>query len=379
MAQSRPDTYVFVSSRSGARMGRAERRLLEVMKSLVAEGASVQLICTPRSPFEQQAREIGVEPASYHLDKLNVIRTRSRLRKFLRRYDPVVVHSTGWLADYLVRWAAAPLSVPVVNTIHYGNFPPRGSTPFGTWLARRLSRSNLSRANAIMIDSHELREQLVACGVLPERVVYDPPSIDIDRVEAESVIPIPGSLPGHPPYVGYSGSLEHSRGLGVLAQMSAILNLRHARATVVVAGDGPAERDLAEAIDHRRIYRIDEVPSVPAMLGRFDVCVFPSIQAGAPTTLLEAATLGRPIVASSVAGIRGLFEDGEQIVLVPPGNANALAAAVASILDDPLSARRMGERARKRSLEEYTTAATVARHRELYAGLAGPAGSGERQ
>jgi glycosyltransferase involved in cell wall biosynthesis len=370
MSAHRPDTYVFVSSRSGPRLSRAERRLLEVMKALLGAGASVQLICTPRSPVEQLALDIGVEIAPYHLDRLNVIRTRSRIRKFLQRYRPLVVHSTGWLADYLVRWAAAPLSVPVVNTVHCVNFPPQNTTPFGTWLARRLTYSNLRRANAIVIDCQELRQPLTQAGVVPERIFYDPPSVDISRVEAEAAIPLASPLPGHPPYVGYAGSLEHSRGLGVLAQMSAILNLRHARATVVVAGDGPAERDLAEAIELRRIYRIAEVPSVPAMLQRFDICLFPSIEPGTPTTLLEAAAIGRPIVASSVAGIRSLFEEGDQVVLVPPGNANALAAAIASVLDDPASARRMGERARKRVADEYTTAASVGRHLELYSELA---------
>ena len=370
MTAQRADTYVFVSSRSGPRLARAERRLLEVMKALLGAGASVHLICPPRSPVEQLARDIGVEIAPYHLDRINVVRTRSRLRKFLQRHRPRVVHSTGWLADYLVRWAAAPLSVPVVNTIHCVNWPPHGSSSLSSWLARIFTRANLTRASAIMVDCQELRQPLTQAGVVSERIFYDPPSIDITRVEEEAAIPIFGPLPGHPPYVGYSGALEHSRGLGVLAQMSAILNLRHARATVVIAGDGPAERDLAEAVENRRVYRVHEVPSVPAMLQHFDVCVFPSVEAGTPTTLLEAAALGRPIVASSVPGIRGLFEDGEQIVLVPPGNANALAAAIASVLNDPASAKRMGERARKRVAEEYTTAASVGRHLELYSDLA---------
>ncbi len=370
MNRQRADTYVFVSSRSGPRLGRGERRLLEVMKALIAEEASVQLICTPRSPIEQLARDMGANLAPYHLDRLNVIRTRSRLRKFLRRFDPVVAHSTGWLADYLLRWAAAPLSVPVVSTVHCVNWPPHTTTPFGTWLARRLDRSNLLRTTAIMIDCQELRQPLMAAGLPADKIVYDPPSIDLARVEEELQIPVLARLPGHSPYVGYAGTLEHSRGLGVLAQMSAILNLRHARATVLVAGDGPAERDLAEAIEHKRVYRISEVPSVPAMLARFDVCLFPSIESGAPTTLLEAAALGRPIVASAVPGIRGLFEDEREIVLVPPGNANALAAAIASVLNDPAAAKRMGERARKRVLDEYTVTASVDRHLELYRRLA---------
>jgi glycosyltransferase involved in cell wall biosynthesis len=63
---------------------------------------------------------------------------------------------------------------------------------------------------------------------------------------------------------------------------------------------------------------------------------------------------GRPIVASRVAGIPDVIDDGQHGVLVPPGDAPALAAAIGRLLDDPAAALRLGERARRRVLHELT-------------------------
>jgi glycosyltransferase involved in cell wall biosynthesis len=109
-----------------------------------------------------------------------------------------------------------------------------------------------------------------------------------------------------------------------------------------------------------------KVASVPAVLARLDVCCFPSTGPGVPTSLLEAAALGRPIVASRVPGIEDLFEDGKEVLLVPPDDADALAEAVAALLADPECATSMGERARLRTVDEYGSYAAVARYLELY-------------
>ncbi|MDP2300365.1 MAG: glycosyltransferase, partial [Actinomycetota bacterium] len=90
-------------------------------------------------------------------------------------------------------------------------------------------------------------------------------------------------------------------------------------------------------------------------------CVFPSSVPGIPTPLLEAAALGRPIVACDVDGIREMFADGVEIVLVPQGNAPALAEAVSALLDDPDHARALGKAARLRAIDDYSAAAATRR------------------
>ncbi len=98
-------TFIFISTNSRQEPGGVEERWLGVMKELLALGATVHYLCFKDAPTADDARELGVTVAPYLLDKWNVIRSRSRLRKYLRRYEPVCVHSTGLEADAVLRWA----------------------------------------------------------------------------------------------------------------------------------------------------------------------------------------------------------------------------------------------------------------------------------
>lgn len=364
-------TFVFASSRRGATVGRVEGRLLRVMEALVERGASVHLICEPGGPLAAPAAAAGVVVALYRLDRLNFFRTRSRMRKYLLRYQPAVLHSTGLEADLLARMSARDLSVKVVNSVHLATWPPYGSTPLSRLVRRRLDAGTRGRADAFVVDREELAARLVAAGVASERVVVDHPSVDIARVASEAVPP--ASLPGRSavPAVGYAGRLEHARGLDILPAVSDLLEARGRPARVMIAGEGPAVSRLVRAAAGGRVHLLGEVPSVPAVLAAFDVCCFPSSGPGTPTTLLEAAAIGRPLVATSVPGIAGLFAHDREALLVEPGDAMAFANAVASLLDDPERAARLGEAARLRTIDEYSSTAAVARHIALYRRLVG--------
>lgn len=366
MRRKHTDTFVFISSRTGPRLARVERRLVKVIKALVAEGATVHAIGTPYGPFVNLARDAGAIVAPFRITRWAPLFAVSRVRDYLRSVAPQIVHSTGYLADYVLRRAAGSLPIKVVNSIHCVAWPPKGRNAASTAIYRALDRSTVARADAIVIDCVELGEPLVEAGIELERIYYDPPSVNLERVLEEADLKPAPQLPGPAPHVGYAGALERSRGLAVLAQAAAILNLRRASATVMVAGDGPAQDELAAEIAARRLYVLNKPKSVPAVLRQLDVCVFPLTEPGTPTTLLEAAALGRPIVASDVAGVAGLFERGDEIVLVPPGDAKALAAAIAGVLDDPARAARMGERARARVEAEYSMTASLERHLALY-------------
>lgn len=358
-------TFVFVSSRSGASLGRIERRMLAVIGALLERGSTVFVICGPRSPLAEQATALGASVAAYRLEAAAYLRAASRLRKYLRRYRPVCVHSTGLRADLLIRWAARDLPVVVVNSI------PCGAWPRGGPIRRRLDRRTLSRPDTLLADCEPLIAQLVAAGAPRERLTLDPPSVTVPAVIEESRAAANGlnrvETAETVPLVGFASRLESSRGAEYLIHAANILECRGVEAEVVIAGRGPALgaiRSAAAGVASVRV--LGEVPSLPAILRALDVCVFPSVGGGAPTALLEAAVLGRPIVASDVAGIGGLFVPGEEIVLVPPGDPVALADAIAGLIADPERARTMGERARQRAIDAYSSAAAVERYLRMY-------------
>jgi glycosyltransferase involved in cell wall biosynthesis len=368
----RHSTFLFVTSRSSDTLGRVERRWLRVMAALLERGATVMLICTPKAALEDPARALGVTIAPYRLDKLNLVRTRSRLRKYLKRYRPVVAHSTGYEADVLLRWAAKNLPVKVAASAVCGSWPPQGVGSFGTWVRRRLDRDSLPRVDVFFADCSDLVERLVDARLPRDRIVLDPPGVSLSRVIREAAAPFEPPL-GHP-LIGYAGALEHSRGLLVLVAAVPALRAVYPDITVVVAGEGPARARLLPAFSDGRIELLGRVESVPAVLAALDICVFPVADEGTPTSLLEAAALGKPIVASAVHGIADVFDDSDEIALVTPGEASTLAETILHLLGDPSGSAAMGERARLRVVDQYSSTAAVERHLAVYRKLAASLG-----
>jgi glycosyltransferase involved in cell wall biosynthesis len=129
-------------------------------------------------------------------------------------------------------------------------------------------------------------------------------------------------------------------------------------------------------VAHRVVFRGKISPDeLQASYARAAVCVLPSVldargdTEGLGVVLLEAMNHGTPVIASRVGGIPDIVEDGESGLLVPPGDADALAAAVRRVRDDPALARRLGEAGRRRLREQFSWSAIVQRWLDVYAGL----------
>ena len=101
---------------------------------------------------------------------------------------------------------------------------------------------------------------------------------------------------------------------------------------------------------HQRVTLLDPAPhhAITEWLSSLDVFVLPSVTEGCPNILMEALAAGVPCVATSVGAMPELIDDGISGLLVPPGNASALAKAVERILSDDALAKRLGEFGRQK-------------------------------
>ncbi len=167
-------TFVFISTNAAHQADGVEERWLEVMRELVRLGARVRFMCLMGCALGEAARESGIEVDPYILDRWNVIRSRSRLRKYLKRYLPVCAHSTGLEADVLLRWAAR--KVPTVNVAHTladGYQATRRRRPIEA-LMRRFDELGMRGAEAVFVPTEALAEHVRSGGVAAERVIVDP-------------------------------------------------------------------------------------------------------------------------------------------------------------------------------------------------------------
>jgi glycosyltransferase involved in cell wall biosynthesis len=168
---------------------------------------------------------------------------------------------------------------------------------------------------------------------------------------------------------------------GVAHLIEAIARLGSPGPRLEIVGEGP-ERPSLEALAGRlgvadRVVFRGKIPpeELQASYARAAVCVLPSVldargdTEGLGVVLLEAMNHGTPVIASRVGGIPDIVEDGVSGLLVPPGDADALAAAVRRVRDDPALARRLGEGGRRRLHEQFNWPAIVRRWLDLYTGL----------
>lgn len=286
-------------------------------------------------------------------------------RAIKHAFVPDVVHvaMAGPTAMAYLKSADPARHIPMVLTMQQTMLPEGAGLPGGdSLLARVVAAANWTAA----CSRDELLEVRRRFPSVAERTSLIP----------NALVSSPGHcppLPFEPPRILGIGRLIERKGFDVALEAFARLTGRRLAPLLVVAGDGPARPEL-EALAARlevaeRVQFTGFVP--PEMVhdtyGAATVVVVPSRRAE-PFGLvaLEAAAMGRPVVASRVGGLPEVVVEGETGLLVPEGDPDALAAAVSCLLDDPERAVRMGRAARTRALGNFSFDRYVDAYEELY-------------
>ncbi len=172
--------------------------------------------------------------------------------------------------------------------------------------------------------------------------------------------------------VGFCGELRLKKGLVPL--LEALTRLAETRrvALLVVGGVRRDDEGLL-ALFRKRQARVAlalrdwrEPHELPPLYALMDVFAHPSLRDGLPNAALEAMACGRPIVATAAGGLPDALRDGVEGRLVEPGDAVALAAALAELLDDPARAAALGARARERVRRDFTPERELQRYLDIY-------------
>ena len=172
----------------------------------------------------------------------------------------------------------------------------------------------------------------------------------------------------------YVGQVSPSKGLHYLLEAMSIVQ-REARVTLYILGDHGAEEyrnyfvELRRLVDH---YQVEEIhflgwrPDRLDILSLMDGFVLPSLSEGAPRSILEAAALAKPVVATLVGSIPDLVEDGTTGLLVRPADSGGLAAAILKLALDHELRQRMGQQGFKLVHSRYSICRNVASLQTIY-------------
>lgn len=238
-----------------------------------------------------------------------------------------------------------------------------------SWITRWLIR----QMDAIIATSDISASFLkVQSTVIPHGVdtdVYAPP---VDRAAAFAE----GDLPGRYA-IGCFGRVRAQKGTDVFVHAMCRLLPHYPDFTAVIVGQVTAEQtpfanDLKKRIEtaglSSRIVITGELPieQVQRWYQRLTIYAFTSRNEGFGLTLIEAMAAGSALVAARAGAAELVVEDGVSGVLIPTGDAEALAAAIEPLMRDVAAATAMGERGRERVLEKFSLDAEAARIGEVY-------------
>ncbi len=338
----------------------AEQQVLYLAQFLRAQDYDSVVVCPARGALSQRAGEAGISvmplEMRHDLDLVAAWRLGSWLRRrridILHMHDPHA-HSIGLLACLMA---------------------PRVRKVVSRRIDRRPRRSLLSRYKYTVPDiqyvavSEAVRIVMLESGIAADAVRTVHSGVDLARIdgvqETVSVFPAGARV------IGTVGHLDGYKGHRYLLQAMSHLQQVEPRACLVIVGEGRLRAELeAEAADlglSGSVCFTGFRRDVLALIRGFEIFVFPSTLEALGTSVLDAMALRKPVVATRAGGIPESVQDGATGLLVPPGDACALAEALCSLLRQPERGRAFGEAGRRRVERFFTVERMGAANLKVY-------------
>ena len=285
------------------------------------------------------------------------------LTRVWHRWRPDVVHAHFWMSGLAAIQAGRPLDIPVVQTFHaLGVVKRRHQGERDTSPAERLEveRQIVAEADRVVATCTDEVFELARLGADVDRVKVVPCGVDLGHFSPEG--PVDARTPGLARLVVVSRLVER-KGVG-----NVVTALAEVPGTEVVIAGGPDEAALPEHEEARRLMGLAEAAGVGdrvQLRGRVDRADLPALLRSADAVLcvpwyepfglvaLEAMACGVPVVATAVGGLVDTGVDGVTGIHVPPRSPQHLAAALRSLLEDPVLRRRLGTAGARRARQRY--------------------------
>ncbi len=293
------------------------------------------------------------------------------LRRIHHAVEPDIVHRVAVQSTVLDSLAALGRPVASVNaltgfgyTFTSGSARARLLRPVMSGLLRWL----LNRPGQIvLVQNPDDREAMLALGIDPGHIALIPGSgVDVDQLT-------PQPEPASPPKVAFVGRLLEDKGIRILVEAQRLLRRRGSAIELLIAGTPDAAnpgsvspQEVAAWTRDAGITWLGHVTDIASLWARAHIAALPSRREGLPKSLLEAAACGRPMIATDVPGCREIVRPGETGLLVPFGDAHALAEAIETLANAPELRAHYGAAARRLAVEEFSAEAIGRQTVDLY-------------
>jgi glycosyltransferase involved in cell wall biosynthesis len=380
---SKPTLYLRTDFWFGVTAGGSVGHVAGVVNSLGEFTGPPVFVTTDPVPTVAPGVETHVVRPGSRYRNLGELRTAAfsetlipRVEEILGARQPGFVYQRNSQFDFSGLALAARYSVPLVleyngplvwMASNWGHAIRRAA------LADRIELANLRGAALVVAGSAQLRDELVGRGVEPAKVLVDPTGVDTDVYSPDvdgGPVRRELGLTGKT-VIGFMGTFRKWHGTEVLAEAFGRLIARapdlRDEVRLLMVGDAATMPEIGAILERHGVRDLAVltglVPQVegPAYLAACDVLASPHVPNpdgtpffGSPMKLFEYMAMGRGIVASDLEQIGEVLEDGRTAVLVPPADAEALAAGLERLVRDPELRARLGAAARREAVEHHT-------------------------
>lgn len=319
-------------------------------------------------------RCVPIQLRRYTRDPFQELYAIADLVSLYRREQPLIVHHVAIQPIIYGTWAAMLTGVPAIVNALAGLgyiFVSRGKRAIFFKLLLGLAlRTVFSTGRCrVIFQNPEDQAALIANRIVAsyKTVLIRGAGVDLNEF---SVRPEPKDTP----IVMLAGRLLWNKGVGVLAEASKLLKKCGIRCRVVFVGE--PDRGNPQAVDEATLKKWQQDGLVewwgvrqdmPEVLEQSHLVVLPTTYGeGVPKILIEAAAVGRAIIATDVPGCREIVRNGENGLLIPPNDLDVLTSAIADLITDPDRRARMGRRGREIVEAEFSQEKVIAQTLSVY-------------
>jgi L-malate glycosyltransferase len=342
--------------------GGTERQTAELISRLNSDRFTVHAVCLRREGLwlrrvEGSARSV----TEFRLKGFRSVSAFTRLVElaaWCRRNRIAVLQACDLYANILALPAAALANVPVRIGSRRDILLPQRSAG-----QHRLQRHAYRFAHRIVTNSRAAAAQVRNEGIADTRITTIPNGIDA-AAYPDRAAPVRSRV------VTTVANLRPEKGHDTLIEAAALVAARCPDVRFQIVGEGEMRDALERQVKGRRLERhvrfLGHREDVAELLSATEVFVLPSRTEAFPNSLLEAMAMGVPSIATQVGGIPELVDNDQNGLLIPAGDAPALANAVVTLLTDGNRAARLGLAARATITSRYSFDRMVSAFEQLY-------------
>jgi len=290
----------------------------------------------------------------------------SSLLKYWDSYDIVHAHSHLFFSTVLCTLARKFRSTPLIVTNH-----GLVSQTAPQWLQKiylpTIGRWIFRTADAVICYTKTERDQMVDLGVSPDKIHVIHNGIDTN-------VFVPSNPTSPKKQILWIGRFTPGKGVEYLLKGFQAFSREFPDYTLVMVGRGPLKDDFIRMIQEMdledKVVLRDFIPNgeLPSLYQDSLLFILPSLEEGVPRTILEAMACERPVVCTALPQLVDIVSGCG--LLIPTGDAGAVADALSTLVSDPALARNLGQSARAKVVSQYSWDDTVAKTLDLYASLA---------